>query len=111
MESISVVAKFGHLKDLGKKHIYKDQFGHCPALKTIINRNCAFIQAKCFASITLFHAMITLSGAIVPLLQIKKKQQTNLKLCWDKELAKNCPLWHVGFKLMYPCLLNPEPRI
>lgn len=68
IESIPAVAKFGHLERF-KESIYMDQFGNCPALKTIINSNCAFTQAKCFASITLFHPQTTLSGTIISILQ------------------------------------------
>lgn len=71
------------------------QFEQYLALKTIINSNCVLInQAKCFANIALFDPVITLSGPIIPILQVKKKK---LKLSWDKELSKDsCFLLRLG---------------
>lgn len=86
------------------------QFEQYLALKTIINSNCVLInQAKCFANIALFDPVITLSGPIIPILQVKKKK-TEAELGQRTVKRQLLPVAS-GINPYIHVYLDPEPRI
>ena len=76
MESISTAGKFGHLERLRERtHLYATTWKLSSSENNHQQQLCVYHPAKCFVSVTLLDPLITPSGTVSPILQIKKKNE------------------------------------